>query len=497
MQINKKTTFLLATIFISLAIHILSIVASQYILIGWLFVHNPLHSAIEVTGSIIALLVAFLLYKQELRKEGTSFNICIASALVGMGIFDGLHALIHAGKTFVWLHSMATFFGGLLFCLIWLPIQTQKRAGFIIITLTFFLSLFIGGISLFFPSYLPSMINQNGSFSVSAKFLNLSGGFLLLLAAVRLVMQFVKERNNDDLLFFLHCVLFGLAAIMFESSRLWDVSWWGWHILRLLAYAVALYFAYQTQKKSHYYLKEIISNLEKKSNELIKTNKDLELFAFAAYHDLQEPLRKIISYCDVLQTKPFIKEDSEFQQYMNVVTKSALRLQILVKSLMTYSGLKKDTIVHEKIDLNSIMKAVTINFKTSIKETNTTIEYKNLPSVRGDKSLYTMLFQNLVSNSIKYQKTGSTPLIKVSCNDYSDFLEISISDNGIGIDKDQLDKIFVVFNRLHNKSRYEGAGIGLAICKKVVEITGGKLWAESELGKGSTFKFTIPSKYKA
>lgn len=226
---------------VSLTIHLLSYIIGNTLFEGWRWAHDSFHSSIEMSGSFIALLVATFLVIFERANRGTHFNMQIAAALIAMGLLDGFHAIVHEGNTFVWLHSVATFAGGILFVTILFPkhwkfLRSVKWPLIILI-----IALGIGSNSLLFPDILPLMVQQ-GKFTLVAMLLNVSGGILLLFSAFRLVQEYFQSRNKDDLLFCLHCSLFGAAAIMFEQSSLWDAPWWGWHILRFLAYFVALWF---------------------------------------------------------------------------------------------------------------------------------------------------------------------------------------------------------------------------------------------------------------
>lgn len=245
----------------SLLVHVVSLLLGQTVLADWRWTHHPVHSAVEMAGAVIALAVAWLLITLERRDEGCSFNVQIAAALIGMGVLDGLHALVHAGNCFVWLHSTATFAGGLLFALVWLPRRWPiwHFAGWPVAVLVG--TLVFGSYSLALPHTLPAMVHD-GAFSFGAMSLNVGGGLLLLIAAVRLILTWRSTGNIDDLLFCLHCGLFGAAAIMFEQSKLWDVAWWGWHLLRLMAYAVALWFVVLTELREHRAIVAIAAELK-------------------------------------------------------------------------------------------------------------------------------------------------------------------------------------------------------------------------------------------
>ncbi|MCA9246590.1 MAG: PAS domain S-box protein [Planctomycetales bacterium] len=238
----------------SLGFHVFCLIASHTFLRDFVWDHHPVHAAVEMTGAIIAFFVAYVLIRLERRGVGTHFNLQITAALIGMGLLDGLHALTYAGQSFVWLHSTATFVGGVLFATVFLPSRWFTARPLWLPWSAFIVALLLGTVSMAWPEWTPNMIvatpAQAGQFTLWAKLLNIVGGVCLLASAAQLVRFYRKARNHDDLLFCLHCALFGAAAIMFEQSRLWDFAWWGWHILRLAAYGVALWFIVRTERET-------------------------------------------------------------------------------------------------------------------------------------------------------------------------------------------------------------------------------------------------------
>ena len=239
---HQRTGLCIAMILaVSLLVHALSLVLGSTVFVDWRASNYPIHAAIEMAGSVIAFFVAHQLVTLDRRGEGTSFNVPIVGALLGMGILDGLHALLLAGNSFIFLHSLASFCGGALFALAWLPVRWTPRHMQVCLWAVPSAVLTIGTVSFVMPDLVPLMV-VNGEFTSAAVFLNVAGGALMFAAAGRIVVSYYQTRNIDDLLFCLHCALFGAASVMFEQSKLWDFPWWGWHVLRLMAYAVALWF---------------------------------------------------------------------------------------------------------------------------------------------------------------------------------------------------------------------------------------------------------------
>jgi light-regulated signal transduction histidine kinase (bacteriophytochrome) len=233
------------------------------------------------------------------------------------------------------------------------------------------------------------------------------------------------------------------------------------------------------------------ATLEKQNKKLQNQNKELEQFTYIASHDLQEPLRSLISFSELLE-KEFIGklgENGEF--YINFISKSSKRMQLLVKGLLDYSRIGREKNLVE-IDCNQIMKDVLSDMIITIKESGAEITISDLPQLKGYETEIRQLFQNLVSNALKFRKKDTTPKIEIFAQKREDDWLFSVHDNGIGIEENNKQKLFVIFKRFNNREEYEGTGIGLAHCKKIVELHGGTIWADSKFGEGSTFYFTIP-----
>jgi len=233
--------------------------------------------------------------------------------------------------------------------------------------------------------------------------------------------------------------------------------------------------------------------VKERTEDLYKTNQELEQFAYVASHDLQEPLRNITNYVGLLEIRSEEILTEENKHFLKVISKSAERMKTLIRELLNFSRVGRNRTV-EKVDCQKVLKDVLADMDLLIKENNARIIIENLPVIDGNSLEMKQLFQNLISNAIKFRKKDVTPEIIVKCESGKSDWKFSISDNGIGIPKEFLDKIFLIFQRLHTDSEYAGTGIGLAICKKIIEINEGKMWVNSIEGQGSTFNFTLPRK---
>jgi two-component system, sensor histidine kinase len=241
-------------------------------------------------------------------------------------------------------------------------------------------------------------------------------------------------------------------------------------------------------------IREANVTLEKKvqqrTAELESKNKELEQFAYVASHDLQEPLRTTSSFVELIRKQYQGKLDDHADKYIEYVIQASDRMKTLIKDLLDYSRIGREK-KFEQVDCNVIFGELMADLAKIIKENKAVIIAGKMPVVNAFPTELKLLFQNLISNSIKFQKPGVAPKIEISCRKENGYWQFSFRDNGIGIEKQYQQRIFIIFQRLHNRSVYEGSGIGLAHCKKIVELHGGTIWVESEAGMGSTFHFTL------
>lgn len=228
-----------------------------------------------------------------------------------------------------------------------------------------------------------------------------------------------------------------------------------------------------------------------KAQELARSNADLEQFAYVASHDLQEPLRMVSSYCQLLHRRYQDKLDATADEFIGFAVEGATRMQSLLEDLLTYSRVGTKEMSMEQVDCNIVLKDALTNLKLMLEQNDAVVTYDSLPTVLGHSKQLIQLFQNLISNAVKY-KGSQRPEIHVAVDDPEEAWRFAVRDNGIGFDPQFSDRIFVIFQRLHTKAEYPGTGMGLAICKKIVERHGGRIWAESTPGLGSTFYFSIP-----
>ena len=228
------------------------------------------------------------------------------------------------------------------------------------------------------------------------------------------------------------------------------------------------------------------------SEKLARSNEELERFAYVASHDLQEPLRMVTSFTQLLANRYSGRLDETADRYIHYAVDGAKRMQQLIADLLAYSRVESKELDLRQIDCGAVVSAALRNLQVAIEESGASIDTGPLPALWADQGQLTQVFQNLLANAIKFRKVEECPRIHISSVDSDGEWTISVQDNGIGIEPQHAERVFRMFQRLHTRDEYPGTGIGLAVCRKVVERLGGKLWVESEPGAGSTFRFTIP-----
>lgn len=232
--------------------------------------------------------------------------------------------------------------------------------------------------------------------------------------------------------------------------------------------------------------------LQARAHELERSNSELEQFAYVASHDLQEPLRKVASFCQLLQRRYIGQLDARADQYIEYAVDGATRMQALIDDLLAFSRVGRLEPEPVLVSCASALSQARVNLAAEIRATGTVIETDELPSVRAEFSLLTSLFQNLLGNAVKF-RSEKPPVIQITVTQHDNsFWLFSVADNGIGIEAEYAERVFVIFQRLQGRSEYDGTGIGLAMCRKIVEHYGGRIWLDTTYQRGANFFFTLP-----
>jgi light-regulated signal transduction histidine kinase (bacteriophytochrome) len=237
--------------------------------------------------------------------------------------------------------------------------------------------------------------------------------------------------------------------------------------------------------------------VEQQAEELRRSNTDLEQFAYVASHDLQEPLRKVASFCQLLERRYKGQLDERGDQYIAFAVDGAKRMQLLINDLLAFSRVGRTTGAFSDVDCDAALDRALSNLEEALAESEAEMIRDPLPTVRGDFGLLTQLFANLVGNAVKFRAPQRRPVVHVSARQDGDVWEFCCADNGIGIEPQYAERVFVIFQRLHQKDEYSGTGIGLALCKKIVEFHGGRIWIDTDAAdsrQGTTIRWTIPAR---
>jgi light-regulated signal transduction histidine kinase (bacteriophytochrome) len=237
--------------------------------------------------------------------------------------------------------------------------------------------------------------------------------------------------------------------------------------------------------------RQMEETLARKTAELERSNTELQQFASVASHDLQEPLRTVTSYTQLIMRRYRDKLDSDAGEFMDYIVEGTTRMRQLIEDLLALSRVGSNAGEFTPVSTGEVLDEALAALRAVIQETDAVVHRESLPVVSADRRQLVQVFVNLIANGIKFRGEAS-PKIDISARANGAEWIFSIADNGIGMEPQYLERIFVIFQRLHTRSEYPGTGIGLAICKKIVERHGGRIWAESKFGAGSTFHFTIP-----
>ena len=237
-------------------------------------------------------------------------------------------------------------------------------------------------------------------------------------------------------------------------------------------------------------------DLAQKVQELARSNQELEQFAYVASHDLQEPLRMVAAYTELLAERYRGKLDTQADKYIHYAVNGARRMQTLIQDLLAFSRVGRQQVEFAMVNFEQVVDLAIANLQTAIAESKAVIKRESLPTLPAAQSLMVHVFQNLISNAIKF-RGSSTPCVEIHAERSFGEWTFSVADNGIGIAPEYSEEVFVIFKRLHTREEFPGNGIGLALCRKIIERHGGRIRVTSQAGKGSTFRFTIPERAAA
>lgn len=316
-------------------------------------------------------------------------------------------------------------------------------------------------------------------------------GLMRVLTSERLGSAFARRILPLIIIFPL---LFGFLAFLGERAGLYSTAY-AIAIMMILTIVFLTFMAWNSMKtinKADAERQKAKEDLKSMINELKRSNEELQQFAYITSHDLQEPLRTIASFTQLLEHRYRDELDSDADEYIDFIVDAAVRMKEMIQGLLDYSRIDTQGGEFKPTNLEKVLSIVLSNLNAAIKENNAVITHDPLPTVKVDERQFIQLFQNLISNAVKFREEDEPPKIHISAMKNDDEYVFSVSDKGIGMETQYTDHIFEIFKRLHTIEEYKGTGIGLAVVKRIIDRHGGRIWVESELGKGSTFYFTVP-----
>ncbi len=476
-------------------------------------VHEPLHEGFQLAGSCIALAVAMLLLLRLRRGTASTHLRCVVAALVGMGIIDGVHGLVHFDVASSWSRHVAALLGGTLSALVWLPQSpTVSRRCRLLVPIVATVALAVAVAIWWWPQRLPTTWAA-GEYSGLVIAFNALGGLGFLAAAAFFARGYLREPKAEDLVFASYTLLFGTASLFYGVSHAWAADWWVWQAARLVAYAVVLGAAYDVvgslyesgfvqditeRKQAEDAVRRLTAELDQRvkdrTAELEAANRELEAFSYSVSHDLRAPLRAIDGYGRILAEDYSGRLDPEGQRLLGVISSETRRMGQLIDDLLAFSRLGRQKMESATIDMATLARAVFADQAAQDPERALRLELTSLPAARGDRAMIRVVLDNLISNAIKFTAPRQPAVIEIGGRREDGETVYWVKDNGVGFDMSYAHKLFGVFQRLHSRGEFDGTGVGLALAQRVIHRHGGRIWADGIVDGGAVFSFSLPDR---
>ncbi|MBF0250525.1 MAG: hypothetical protein HQL35_07870 [Alphaproteobacteria bacterium] len=462
-------------------------IALNHFFPDWRLIHYPLHASVESVGAFAAFIIATLIL--GLRNHGRLgvAYVWVASALISMGFLDGLHALMHAGQGFVWLHSAATFLGGTTFMFVWAADRFDGQAWTRGVPYgAFAITAGVAAGSLLFPEHVPRMV-VDGQFTVAARVANVVGGIGFLAAALYFVpRRAAKTERRGSMVFSSHCLLFGISGIIFEFSMIWDAAWWFWHVLRIAAYMIAVLFYFRLARGIEDDLARALES-ERQYSAL------QQQFVSLVSHEFRTPLAIIDGSAQRLLRRKGDITPEILEERLGRIRAAVERMVGLIDTTLYAARMDAGKIDFSPTpcDVAELVRHACANVAATSEHHQIQCDVSALPArLDADAKLLEHVFLNLLSNAIKY--APNAPRIDVSAWIDGNDAFIAVRDQGVGIPAGDLDKMFERFFRAKTSAGIRGTGLGLSVSRAFTRMHGGDITVESAEGEGSAFTVRLP-----
>ncbi len=485
---------LISLFFIGVLLPMLGVIVTHQYFSDTHWYQPAFHSTIEGIGACAALMLATLLFL--LREHGSykSPYIFTACAFIAMGVLQIFHASSKLNDTFVFLSCLTTLVGGFMFLLICLPkkavpLTIRKLLPYVVL----FGAVIIGVYFNIFPETLPPMLDDD-EFTDIAKMMSIVGGVMFIFASIGFARLYSRRENLDDILLAHFCMFFGIAGLQFEISKPWNADWWYWHFLKLVSYIIVLLFIFMVSKWARAKITETNKSLEEKVSEVKKANNEIKRFAQVVSHDLKNPMTNIMGMAEILLDYHGDDLNNEQKVFFASIIRNVTIMNALLNGLSEVVMIGRTKEVKENIDVKKLLEdIIDENMSVIIEKRAEVILPENIAEVYFTKIQLYQVFSNLIKNAIKFSRKGVPPKIWVGFEEKENKFLFSVTDNGIGIDRENITSVFQIFSRVKEVD-VEGTGVGLYIVRKIIEDNGGRIVLQSKKNVGSKFTFTILKK---
>lgn len=454
----------------------------------------PFHSAVEAVNSVTALLIAWLVFWLLENEKLSPDYTFVPPALAAIGLLNALHGCVSPGNAYVLLHTSAMVLGGFLFALSWVAGRARPRRAYFLASAAGIAAL--GVFIIFRADSLPPLI-LGGEYTRTARLFNMAGGLFFLTAAARFTLSYLRGRKIEDQLLSIFCFLKAWAGALFYSTSVYGIDWWYWHLLRLTAHGVLLSYLFIAFRRVAASEREAeIARLAAEEASRSKSE-----FLSNMSHEFRTPLNSIIGFSEALEDQLFGPLTAKQGQYVGYVLGSSRHLLNLVNDILDLSKVEagKMDFEPETVAVKELLEGINEMFETKAMERGLVLRLELDPAadveIKADRRKLKQIMFNLLANAVKFTPDGGSIAVKAAAVGGGG-LEVSVADTGMGIKAEDMPKLFREFGQLDSgyTKRHEGTGLGLALTKRLVELHGGTIRAESAgPGKGAAFTFTLPA----